>query len=237
MCRGDPPCLGAVEGLQQGLDLHYRAALIILLLRLQPILEHHRRGRTMSASLGPEEMGSFGVDQEDYLTGFATKKDPGNFHLASVGMGTDGDVNLDTKPAATKVVKMKGETINFVLVDPLDTLVCYGCIGHAKFCTKLASACGYDSHKTVKHSVILAYYMQIGAFVCYRNPYVPKPVAEWSDVFEGIKDNHFQKPQAMGIVAEVMAAWNARDIEPEFGVGKSPFQHDDVRNVVEGIAA
>ena len=71
--------------------------------------------------------------------------------------------------------------------------------------------------------MILAYYMQIGAFVCYRNPYVPKPVAEWSDVFEGIKDNHFQKPQAMGIVAEVMAAWNARDVEPEFGVGKSPF--------------
>ena len=58
-------------------------------------------GRTMSASLGPEEMVSFGVDQEDYLTGFATKKDPGNFDLASVGMGTDGDVNLDTKSAAT----------------------------------------------------------------------------------------------------------------------------------------
>ena len=77
----------------------------------------------MSAPLGAEEMVSFGVDQEDYLTGFATKKDPGNFDLASVGMGTDGDVNLDTKPAATKVVKIKGETINFVLVDPLDTLV------------------------------------------------------------------------------------------------------------------
>ena len=45
------------------------------------------------------------------MTGFATKKDPGNFDLASVGMGTDGDVNLDTKPAATKVVKIKGETI------------------------------------------------------------------------------------------------------------------------------
>jgi len=41
----------------------------------------------------------------------------------------------------------------------------------------------------------------------------------------------------LGIVAEVMAALNARDIEPGFRVGESHFQHDDFCNVVEGIAA
>jgi len=121
----------------------------------------------MSARLGVQNTVSFEAEQEDYLTGFDIKKDPVNFDLESVRIDTDGDVNLDSKPVAKKVVKIKGEIITFVLVDPLDTLICYGCIGHVKFCTKVASTCGYDSHKTAKHSVSLAYYMQIGAFVCY----------------------------------------------------------------------